>query len=123
MQKKNLLALIEEVRRQRTEKQTLELKTAHGGFPGKIYDTLSSFSNQDDGGILLFGISDKPEYEVVGVYDVEDAQKKIMEACSQMEPKVRIRRRIHRLYTYGNLDTVHYHLRARGLLRVRDSFV
>ena len=89
MQEDNLRALIDDVRRQKTEKQTLELKAAHGGFPGKIYDTLSSFSNQDDGGVLLFGITDKPDYAVVGVYDAEDAQKKIMEACSQMEPKVR----------------------------------
>ena len=89
MQEDNLRALIDDVRRQKTEKQTLELKAAHGGFPGKIYDTLSSFSNQDDGGVLLFGVTDKPDYAVVGVYDAEDAQKKIMEACSQMEPKVR----------------------------------
>ena len=59
MQEDNLRALIDDVRRQKTEKQTLELKAAHGGFPGKIYDTLSSFSNQDDGGVLLFGVTDK----------------------------------------------------------------
>ncbi|MBR1661725.1 MAG: putative DNA binding domain-containing protein [Acidaminococcaceae bacterium] len=89
MQEEALRIVIEDICRQKTEKQTLELKSAHGGFPGRIYDTLSSFSNQDEGGILLFGITDKPDYAVVGVYDAEDAQKKIMEACSQMEPKVR----------------------------------
>lgn len=89
MQAEDLKELVEEVLRQKTEKQTLELKAAHGGFPGKIYDTLSSFSNQDDGGIVLFGITDRPDYEVVGVYDAEDAQRKVMEACNQMEPKVR----------------------------------
>ena len=89
MQEEALRIVIEDICRQKTEKQTLELKAAHGGFPGRIYDTLSSFSNQDEGGILLFGITDKPDYAVVGVYDAEDAQKKIMEACSQMEPKVR----------------------------------
>lgn len=89
MQSDELKTLVEEIHRQRTEKQTLELKAAHGGFPGKIYDTLSSFSNQDDGGIMIFGVTDKPEFKVVGVYDAEDTQKKIMEACDQMEPKVR----------------------------------
>lgn len=89
MQAEELRALVQDIQHQRTEKQTVELKAGNGGFPRKIYDTLSSFSNQDSGGILIFGITDKPRYEVVGVYDAEDTQKKIMEACSQMEPKVR----------------------------------
>lgn len=89
MQTDELKRLIKEVHQHRTEKQTIELKAAQHGFPGKIYDTLSSFSNQDDGGIIIFGITDKPEFKVVGVYDAEDTQKKIMEACDQMEPKVR----------------------------------
>ena len=89
MQPEELRTLIEEIQRHKTEKQTIELKSAHEGFPGKIYDTLSSFSNQDDGGIMIFGVSDKPKFEVVGVYDAEEMQRKIMEACDQMEPKVR----------------------------------
>ncbi|MBQ7503116.1 putative DNA binding domain-containing protein [bacterium] len=89
MQAEELRSLINEIHRQKTEKQTVELKAAHGGFPGKIYDTLSSFSNQDDGGIIIFGAADKPDFEIVGVYNAEDVQKKIMEACDQMEPKVR----------------------------------
>lgn len=89
MQEQELKILIEEIRRQRTEKQTVELKACHEGFPRKIYDTLSSFSNQDDGGVIIFGIAEKNNFEVTGVYDAEDAQKKAMEACNQMEPKVR----------------------------------
>ncbi|MCR5089564.1 MAG: ATP-binding protein [Oscillospiraceae bacterium] len=79
MQAVELKTLVEEIHRQRTEKQPIELKAAHGGFPGKIYDTLSSFSNRDDGGIMVFGVTDKPEFKVVGVYDAEDTQKQIME--------------------------------------------
>jgi ATP-dependent DNA helicase RecG len=50
---------------------------------------LSSFSNQDNGGILLFGIDEKKGYQVVGVYDPQDLQKKVTEQCQQMEPPVR----------------------------------
>ena len=89
MQSEELKALVEEIHRQKTERQTIELKAAQGGFPGKIYDTLSAFSNQDEGGILIFGVGDKPDYKVTGVYNAEDVQRKIMEACDQMEPKVR----------------------------------
>lgn len=89
MQSEELKRLAEDIHRQRSERQTIELKAAHDGFPSKIYDTLSSFSNQDDGGILIFGMTDRPHYEIVGVYDAEDVQRRIMEACAQMEPRVR----------------------------------
>lgn len=88
MQENELHDLVLEIHRQKTEKQTVELKSAAKGFP-KIFDTLSSFANQDAGGIIIFGIGDKPDYEILGVYDPEDVQKKIMEACEQMEPPIR----------------------------------
>lgn len=89
MQIDELIALVRDIQRLKTEKQTIEIKACRQGFPGKIYDTLSSFSNQDDGGIILFGISESENYEAVGVYNAEETQKKIMENCNQMEPKVR----------------------------------
>lgn len=89
MQSDELRALVAEIQRQRSERQTVELKTTRGGFPGRIYDSISAFSNQDEGGIIIFGVAEKPNFEAVGVYDPDDVQKKIMEACGQMEPKVR----------------------------------
>ena len=46
---------------QKSEEQTVELKAAHIDCPKRLYDTLSSFSNQDSGGILIFGIDEKDE--------------------------------------------------------------
>ena len=89
MQEDTLRQLISDIERQKTEKQTLELKAAQYGFPHKIYDTISSFSNQDDGGIIIFGISESDDYSVTGVYDAKDVQKKLMESCEQMSPVVR----------------------------------
>lgn len=88
MQESELRDLALEIHRQKTEKQTIELKSAAKGFP-KVFDTLSSFANQDAGGIIIFGIGDKPDYEILGVYDPEEVQKKVMEACEQMEPPIR----------------------------------
>lgn len=56
------------------------------GCPKRLYDTLSSFSNQDSGGVLLFGIDEKSGFVPVGVYDAQDLQKKVTEQCNQMEP-------------------------------------
>lgn len=89
MTKEELIELIKNVQLSKCESQTLELKAAHGGCPKRLYDTLSSFSNQDGGGIILFGIDESQNYEAVGVYDSQDIQKKINEQCLQMEPVVR----------------------------------
>ena len=83
---KDLLKIIQ---RTKCETQTLELKSANVDCPKKLFDTLSSFSNQDDGGIIIFGIDEKNDYRESGVYDAQDLQKKINEQCLQMEPVVR----------------------------------
>lgn len=84
-----LIELVEKTCRLKTETQTLEIKAAHVDCPRRLYDTLSSFSNQDSGGILLFGIDEAKGFEVVGVYDLQSLQKKVTEQCNQMEPPVR----------------------------------
>jgi ATP-dependent DNA helicase RecG len=84
-----LVKLVKKITTEKCEKQHIELKKASGGAPTRIYDTLSSFSNQISGGIIIFGIDEDAGYEVVGVYDAQDLQKKVMEQSLQMEPVVR----------------------------------
>ena len=69
MQTEELVEIVKEIQTSKSESRTLELKTAEFGCPKKLYDTLSSFSNQDDGGIIIFGIDESKDYSVVGVYD------------------------------------------------------
>lgn len=85
----SLKQLIIEATAQRTESQTIELKAAEKGCPTRLFDTLSSFSNQDEGGIIIFGIDEAKDYTVCGTYDAQDLQKKVTEQCKQMEPSVR----------------------------------
>ena len=89
MQTVELLTLAEEIQRRQAEGQTIEVKAAHEGCPKRLYDTLSSFSNQDTGGVLLFGIDESEGWRVVGVYDPQDLQQKVAAQCNQMEPPVR----------------------------------
>lgn len=93
-----LLDLIESVVTARAEYQHIELKAAKKGCPEKFYDTLSSFSNRDDGGIIIFGIDEKQNFEKCGVYDIQDIQQKITEQCDSMTPKVRP------LFSYAEKD-------------------
>lgn len=84
-----LIELVSLIRRQKAEGQALEVKAAEKGCPQKLYDTLSSFSNQDTGGTIVFGLDEKHDFALVGVYDLQDLQKSITEQCNQMEPPVR----------------------------------
>lgn len=88
MLNEELVKLIDKILEEKCEGQTLEIKSANKGFP-KIWDTLSSFSNQTNGGTIVFGIDESKDYEVVGVYDVNDLLHKISEICKQMEPEIR----------------------------------
>lgn len=84
-----LIELINEIRDMQCERQTVEVKAAHKGCPEKLYDTISSFANQDSGGVLVFGLDEQENFSPVGVYDAHDLQKKVMEYCEQMTPIVR----------------------------------
>lgn len=89
MLNEELIHLAGEICRRKTETQTVEVKAAHQGCPTRLYDTLSAFSNQDGGGTILFGIDEMEGFLPVGVYDLHDLQKKVMEQCNQMAPPVR----------------------------------
>lgn len=89
MQSEELNELVQKIQKTRSERQNVELKAAAKGCPTHLFDTLSSFSNQDIGGIIIFGIDENQNYQVVGVYDAQDLQKKVTEQCKQMQPSVR----------------------------------
>ena len=85
-----LVALVKKVQRSQAEGPGLEVKTAHEDCP-KLYDTLSSFSNQAGGGTILFGLSEKENFAVIGVKDVQSLQKSVTEQCTdQMQPPIRM---------------------------------
>ena len=84
-----LKQLLEKIQNRKCEEQIVEVKAANHGCPEKLYDTISSFSNQDEGGTIVFGLDEKQSFKKVGVYDAQDLQKKIMEYCEQMTPIVR----------------------------------
>lgn len=88
MLESEVIELVFQIQKNKSESNYIEVKSAKVGCP-KIFDTLSSFSNQQGGGKIVFGIDESSGYEVCGVYDAADLQKKIMEQSVQMEPAVR----------------------------------
>lgn len=89
MQTDALKKMVLEIQNKKCESQDIEVKAAEKGCPTRLFDTLSSFSNQDGGGIMIFGLDEREDFAVKGVYDAQDLQKKITEQCKQMQPLVR----------------------------------
>lgn len=89
MQTDALKKLVMDICNKQSESQNIEVKAATKGCPTRLFDTLSSFSNQDEGGVIVFGLDEKEEFSIKGVYDPQDLQKKVTEQCKQMEPTVR----------------------------------
>lgn len=89
MQSFELVDLTKQIAHEKTEGQTIEIKAAKDGCPKKLYDTISGFSNQDEGGIIVFGINEKNGFAIEGVYDAHHLQQCIVDQCKQMTPVVR----------------------------------
>ena len=56
MTSEELLQQLKNIQNIKCETHTLELKSAEKGCPTRLYDSLSSFSNQDSGGVIVFGV-------------------------------------------------------------------
>ena len=84
-----LRQLVFDCRLLRCELNAVEMKKAVGGTPKRLYDTLSSFSNQVGGGTIVFGIDQDNDCEICGVYDPQDLQVRVTEQANQMVPVVR----------------------------------
>ena len=88
MLESELVTLIKNIQSVRSESNRIEIKAAAKGCP-KVRDTLSSFSNQSGGGVIVFGIDENENYNVCGVYDAADLMKKVEAQCLEMTPVIR----------------------------------
>ena len=88
MLESELVALIRNIQSVKSESNKTEVKAAAKGCP-KVRDTLSSFSNQSGGGVIIFGIDENENYNVCGVYDAADLMKKVEAQCLEMTPVIR----------------------------------
>ena len=88
MLESELVTLIRNIQSVRSESNRIEIKAAEKGCP-KVRDTLSSFSNQSGGGVIVFGIDENENYNVCGVYDAADLMKKVEAQCLEMTPVIR----------------------------------
>ena len=90
MTRNELRQLIAEVQKRQSEFDHVEVKTARGGTPRRLYEPLSAFANRTGGGVLLFGLDESKDFSVVGVGDAHRLQEDITSlASADMEPALR----------------------------------
>lgn len=129
MLEKELTELVQNIIENKCESNYIEIKAAAKGCP-KLFDTLSSFSNQPGGGTIVFGIDESSGFDVCGVYDAADLRKKIMEQCNQMEPPVRplctavkIGKKTVVSAEIGEIDNMQKPCFYKGAGRLRGSYI
>lgn len=90
MTREELLQLIAEAQQHQCELDDVEVKSAQQGTPQRLFESLSAFANRTGGGVILFGIEEKKNFEIVGVGNTHQLQEKISNlVASQMEPALR----------------------------------
>ena len=72
-----LRKLVSEIRSTQSESDTVEVKTARGGTPKRLYEALSAFANRTGGGIILFGLDESKYFSIVGVGNAHQLQEEI----------------------------------------------
>ena len=80
--------LVLALRTHQADPQTVACVPARQEAPEEIYNLVSSFANQDEGGVVAFGVDEQADYEPVGVYAVLDLRQAIADQCAQMSPCV-----------------------------------
>ena len=84
-----LIELIEEVQHLHSELDDVEVKTAQGGTPQRLFEVFSAFANRPGGGLLLLGLDERRSFQVVGVGDAHRLQEEISHLAADMEPPLR----------------------------------
>lgn len=90
MTQEELFELIAEVQRDQCELDDVEVKSARGGTPKRLFESLSAFANRPGGGVMLFGLDEEQDFNVVGVGNADHLQREISDlTSSEMEPPLR----------------------------------
>lgn len=86
---RDLVGLVDRLRRFRTETTGVEVKAAGGGLPKSLRETLSAFAN-GPGGVVILGLSEREGFAPAPGFDAPSIQDALARMCSDdMEPPIR----------------------------------
>ena len=76
------------LRRIRTDFRHVEAKLARGGLPKRLWETLSAFANSAGGGVIILGLDEGANFEVVGVENPRKILQDLGSMTAEMEPRL-----------------------------------
>ncbi|MBS0420171.1 MAG: putative DNA binding domain-containing protein [Proteobacteria bacterium] len=76
------------LRRMRTDFRHVEAKLAWGGLPTRLWETLSAFANTSGGGVIILGLDEGHNFEVVGVENPRKTLQDLASMTAEMEPRL-----------------------------------
>lgn len=78
--------LIQAIQQGEFEDSRLEVKRAQKGLPQHLYETISAFANQSEGGVIVLGIDESQGFRLTGVDNVQGVLTELTDIASKMEP-------------------------------------
>lgn len=96
MLKEELLELIENLKDSKSDTAHIEIKSCAGGFPKRLWETISAFANTPGGGVIILGIKEEGA-EITGVKEPGKYQKDLASLCDQMSPVIRPLIEVHKI--------------------------
>lgn len=86
---RDLQSVIQELRRLGADSATVEVKSASGGLPRSILETVSAFAN-GSGGLIILGLSESDNFHPAPGFDASTIQGSLARACAEdLEPPLR----------------------------------
>jgi ATP-dependent DNA helicase RecG len=76
------------LRRVHTDFRHVEAKLAWGGLPKRLWETLSAFANTSGGGVIILGLDEGANFEVVGVENPRKILQDLGNMTADMEPRL-----------------------------------
>ena len=76
------------LRRVHTDFRHVEAKLAWGGLPKRLWETLSAFANTAGGGVIILGLDEGANFEVVGVENPRKILQDLGNMTADMEPRL-----------------------------------
>lgn len=96
MVKEELTEIVESLKGIHSDTTHVEIKAGEGGFPKRIWETISAFANTPGGGIIILGIGETEKgIKMIGVNNPAKVQQDLASVCSQMIPPLRPLIEIH----------------------------